>query len=96
MISSFNYLPWWIGSIILSFISIGFWITNKKFFGVSGIITKIIFWKNEIYRQEQENNMPQTIKQLEKALMDATLKEFNTNIKIIDPQKPKNNIDINT
>jgi len=70
------YWPWWVSSIGMAGITIGFALMFKRPLGTSGSWTRIVTWRNDKIIEKAEKPFRESPKILEDALMKATIAEF--------------------
>jgi len=70
------YLSWWNTSILLAFITLGFYFANNRTLGVSGSWTRVVQWKSDKAMDEANDLFVKKPKLFEDALMAATIEEF--------------------
>ncbi len=71
-----EYLPWWITSISLAIITLGFYLANNKTLGVAGSWTRVVQFKNDRELNEAHDFFASRPKMFEDALMAATIQHF--------------------
>lgn len=72
----FEYWSWWLGSVSLAFLGVGFLLTLHRPLGVSGTWARVIMHENDKALQEEEGPLRQNPLMLKDALMAATIEEF--------------------
>jgi uncharacterized membrane protein YedE/YeeE len=70
------YWPWWVSSIGLGVITIGFALMFKRPLGTSGSWTRVVTWRNDKIIEKAEAPFRDSPQVLEDALMKATIEEF--------------------
>jgi hypothetical protein len=71
-----EFLPWWATSILLAFITLGFYLANNRTLGVSGSWTRIVQFKSDKDFAEAQSSLTERPKMFEDALMAATIEHF--------------------
>ena len=69
------YWPWWAGALALGFIAIFFPLVLRRPLGVSGLLGRLVHWKEENEAADAEEQLAEA-GDLEAALMAATLARF--------------------
>jgi uncharacterized membrane protein YedE/YeeE len=72
----FEYWPWWVSALSLSFITISFYVITKRSIGVSGSLARTIMWRDEQAVEKEEAPFRSNPKMFEDALMRATIEQF--------------------
>jgi hypothetical protein len=72
-----DYLPWYIGALSLSGVSLLYFILIGRLLGVSGSWSKVVFWREQ-QKLEKENEVFETesLEQINNTLMAETLAQF--------------------
>lgn len=70
------YWPWWVSSIGMAGITIGFALVFKRPLGTSGSWARVVTWRNDKIIEKAEKPFRDSPKILEDALMKATIAEF--------------------
>ncbi len=71
-----NYWPWWLGSLALAAIAIGFWLLLRRPLGVSGSWANIVGWREARAVARAEAPLRVNATAMGDALLAATLAEF--------------------
>ncbi len=71
-----NYWPWWLGSLALAAITIGFWLLLRRPLGVSGSWARIVGWREARAVARAEAPFRVNAAAMGDALLAATLAEF--------------------
>jgi len=71
-----HYWPWWVSSICLAAITLGFAFMFKRPLGISGSWLRVIAWRNDKVINKAEESFRGNSKIFEDALMKATIAEF--------------------
>ena len=71
-----NYWPWWLGSLALAAITIGFWLLLRRPLGVSGSWANIVGWREARTVARAEAPLRVNAAAMGDALLAATLAEF--------------------
>lgn len=71
-----NYWPWWIGSLALAGITVGFWLLLRRPLGVSGSWARIIGWREARSVELAEAPFRANAAAMGDALLAATMAEF--------------------
>jgi len=71
-----EYLPWWIGALLLGSIVIGFWFSIGTPLGVSGSWARIVLWKDDKHIEKAEAPFRANPALLQDALMKSTIAHF--------------------
>ncbi len=72
-----DYLPWWLGAIGLSSVSILYFLLIGRLLGVSGSWAKVVFWREQQQLHEENKTLhSQSAETINSSLMAETLAEF--------------------
>lgn len=71
-----EYWPWWLGSVALALITVGFWYVLRRPLGVSGSWTAVLSWREARERRQVERAMRDNAVGANDALMAATIAQF--------------------
>ncbi len=71
-----EYMPWWITSILLTAITLGFYFTVKRPLGVAGSWTRVVQFRDDRELSEAHEFFARRPKMFEDALMAATIEHF--------------------
>jgi len=71
-----NYWPWWLGSLALASITVGFWLLLRRPLGVSGSWARIVGWRESRAIEHAEAPFRADTAAMGDALLAATLAEF--------------------
>lgn len=71
-----GYWPWWLGSIALAVVAVGFWLLLHKTMGVSGSWANVVGWRDARAVARAEAPFRVNAAAMGDALLAATLAEF--------------------
>lgn len=71
-----EYWPWWLGSVALALITVGFWYVLRRPLGVSGSWTAVLSWREARELRLAERAMRRDAAGANDALMAATIAQF--------------------
>lgn len=71
-----EYLPWFAGALLLATVGLGYLLVTGLPLGASGLISRLIFWKESVAQDRSAEVMEEAPSDLEKALIAATLAQF--------------------
>jgi uncharacterized membrane protein YedE/YeeE len=71
-----EYWPWWLGSVALALITVGFWYVLRRPLGVSGSWTAVLSWREARELRNAERAMRGDPAVANDALMAATIAQF--------------------
>ncbi len=71
-----SYWPWWLGSLALASITVGFWLLLRRPLGVSGSWARIVGWREARSVELAEAPFRENEAAMGDALLAATLAEF--------------------
>ncbi len=70
------YLSWWLSAMLLSSVTILFWVLLRRPLGVSGSWARVVMWRDDQARDEAEEPFRDNPGLFKDALMAATIDEF--------------------
>lgn len=73
-------MPWWMGSIGLSLVTLGFWLVCQRPLGVSGSWARIVTWRDDRLLGDAEAPFRENPDLLKDALMEATIAHFGEQV----------------
>lgn len=73
-----EYWPWWLGSVALALITVGFWYVLRRPLGVSGSWTAVLSWREARELRNAERAMRRDPSVVNDALMAATIAQFGS------------------
>lgn len=76
----FTYWAWWIGALVLSGITLMFWLSLHRTLGVSGSWARLVMWREDRFIEESEKPFRDNPALLKDALMAATITEFGEKV----------------
>jgi uncharacterized membrane protein YedE/YeeE len=72
-----EYMPWWMGSLALAGLTVGFWMLLRRPLGVSGSWSAVVHWREMRARRNAERAMRSAdAASVNDALMAATIAQF--------------------
>lgn len=76
----FTYWTWWIGALVLSGITLMFWLSLHRTLGVSGSWARLVMWREDRFIEASERPFRDNPEMLKDALMAATIAEFGEKV----------------
>lgn len=73
-------MPWWIGSIGLAIVTVGFWRAFNRPLGVSGSWARVVTWRDDKAMGDAEAPFRNNPELLKDALMEATIAHFGEQV----------------